>query len=135
MVTVTLAFFFFSLSSWSLVEVRNHYLLKLSLTLLVTKIREAKMEAIQSGKSIRLLFDTSENRLLYRGKRGTTEIIALPTGTTLYATNFPSNTLFFYPTGVPSCGGTITLRSKNARKYIIVTPVTGRVRIGDKPPR
>jgi len=124
----------FSVSSFSIIRLRDAYLLKLSAWQVVTKIRQAKIEAIQSGKDTRLLFDTSGNRVLYRGKSGKTEIISLPKGVKLYTTNFPSNILYFDPTGIPSCGGTVTIRSKEERRYIIVTPVTGRVRFSEKPP-
>ncbi|MGC8778505.1 MAG: GspH/FimT family protein, partial [Candidatus Caldatribacteriaceae bacterium] len=100
----------------------------------LTKIRQAKIEAMQSGKDIRLLFDTSGNRVLYRGKSGKTEIISFPKGIKLYTTNFPSNILYFNSAGTPSCGGTVTIRSGGERRYIIVTPVTGRVRFSEKPP-
>ncbi|MEN3185598.1 MAG: GspH/FimT family protein [Atribacterota bacterium] len=119
---------------FSIVQTRNAYLLKLVGWQLVTKIRQAKIESIQSGKNVRLFFDTSGNRLLYKGKSGKTEVINFPREVTLYATNFPSNTLFFYPTGVPSVGGTVTIRWKVEKRYIIVTPVTGRVRFSEKPP-
>ncbi|MCX6088854.1 MAG: prepilin-type N-terminal cleavage/methylation domain-containing protein [Candidatus Atribacteria bacterium] len=56
----------------------------------------------------------------------------IPEGVVLYRANFiENNILYFYPTGTPSSGGTITLRVKDRLKYVIITPVTGRVRISD----
>jgi hypothetical protein len=56
----------------------------------------------------------------------------------LYSTNFPSNELKFNMGGIPiSGGGTVTLREKLTRKqyYVIVAPVTGRVRVSSLPPK
>lgn len=43
--------------------------------------------------------------------------------------------LRFNNMGRPSSGGTVILKAGNARRYIIVTPVTGRVRISRNPPQ
>ena len=53
----------------------------------------------------------------------------------LFNTNFIDNNLYFYPNGVPSMGGTVTLKNKRGKiLYIIMTPVTARVRISPEPP-
>ena len=53
----------------------------------------------------------------------------------LFNTNFTDNNLYFYPNGVPSMGGTVTLKSKRGKiLYVIMTPVTARVRISPEPP-
>ena len=53
----------------------------------------------------------------------------------LFDTNFTDNNLYFYPNGVPSMGGTITLKNKRGKVlYVIMTPVTARVRISPNPP-
>jgi hypothetical protein len=53
----------------------------------------------------------------------------------LFDTNFTDNNLYFYPNGVPSMGGTITLKNKRGKVlYVIMTPVTARVRISPTPP-
>ena len=53
----------------------------------------------------------------------------------LFNTNFTDNNLYFYPNGVPSMGGTITLKNKKGKVlYVIMTPVTARVRISLNPP-
>jgi len=53
----------------------------------------------------------------------------------LFNTNFTDNNLYFYPNGVPSMGGTITLKNKKGKVlYVIMTPVTARVRISPDPP-
>lgn len=53
----------------------------------------------------------------------------------LISANFGSLTsLHFTPIGIPSSGGTVVLGKGNLRKYIIVTPATGRIWISDSPP-
>jgi len=53
----------------------------------------------------------------------------------LFNTNFTDNNLYFYPNGVPSMGGTITLKNKRGKTlYVIMTPVTARVRVSPNPP-
>jgi prepilin-type N-terminal cleavage/methylation domain-containing protein len=53
----------------------------------------------------------------------------------LFKTNFTNNKVFFYPNGVPSMGGTVTLKNKRGKiLYVIMTPVTARVRVSPEPP-
>jgi len=53
----------------------------------------------------------------------------------LFNTNFTDNNLYFYPNGVPSMGGTVTLKNNRGKiLYVIMTPVTARVRISQNPP-
>jgi prepilin-type N-terminal cleavage/methylation domain-containing protein len=56
-------------------------------------------------------------------------------GVELFKTNFTNNKVFFYPNGVPSMGGTVTLKNKRGKVlYVIMTPVTARVRVSTEPP-
>ena len=53
----------------------------------------------------------------------------------LFNTNFTDNNLYFYPSGVPGQGGTVTLKNKRGKiLYVIMTPVTARVRVSPEPP-
>ena len=53
----------------------------------------------------------------------------------LFNTNFTDNNLYFYPSGIPGMGGTVTLKNKRGKiLYVIMTPVTARVRISPDPP-
>jgi len=53
----------------------------------------------------------------------------------LFNTNFTDNNLYFYPNGVPGQGGTVTLKNRRGKiLYVIMTPVTARVRISTEPP-
>jgi prepilin-type N-terminal cleavage/methylation domain-containing protein len=56
-------------------------------------------------------------------------------GVELFKTNFTNNKVFFYPNGVPGQGGTVTLKNKIGKiLYVIMTPVTARVRVSPEPP-
>lgn len=56
-------------------------------------------------------------------------------GVELFNTNFTNNNLYFYPNGVPSMGGTVTLKNRRGKVlYVIMTPVTARVRVSPEPP-
>ncbi|MBE3114165.1 MAG: prepilin-type N-terminal cleavage/methylation domain-containing protein [Actinobacteria bacterium] len=53
----------------------------------------------------------------------------------LFKTNFTGNKVFFYPSGVPGQGGTVTLKNRRGKiLYVIMTPVTARVRVSPDPP-
>ena len=53
----------------------------------------------------------------------------------LFNTNFTDDNVYFYPNGVPSMGGTVTLKNKRGKVlYVIMTPVTARVRVSPEPP-
>ncbi len=53
----------------------------------------------------------------------------------LFNSNFTDNKVYFYPNGVPNMGGTVTLKNKRGKVlYVIMTPVTARVRVSRDPP-
>jgi len=53
----------------------------------------------------------------------------------LFNTNYTDDKIYFYPNGVPSMGGTVTLKNKRGKVlYVIMTPVTARVRVSTEPP-
>ena len=53
----------------------------------------------------------------------------------LFNSNFTNDKVYFYPNGVPSMGGTVTLKNKRGKiLYVIMTPVTARVRVSPNPP-
>jgi len=53
----------------------------------------------------------------------------------LFNTNYTDDKVYFYPNGVPSMGGTVTLKNKIGKVlYVIMTPVTARVRVSPEPP-
>jgi prepilin-type N-terminal cleavage/methylation domain-containing protein len=53
----------------------------------------------------------------------------------LFNSNFTDDNVYFYPNGVPSMGGTVTLKNRRGKVlYVIMTPVTARVRVSTEPP-
>lgn len=105
---------------------------------LAVRIREVRHVAITSGLNCTITFyDYSKQyRVDLPGER---LWIQLPEGVSIVANNFPlvSNrpTLYFRYTGAPNRGGHVVLRdTQGTFLYVIVTPVTGRVRVDSKPP-
>ena len=133
-VVLALFSFLFAFSFPSLAHLRSTFVGKTVVQKISSQIRIAKIEALNNGKTTKIVFDIARNKYIYTDSSGKSTHSLLPDEVILYRTNFPLNTLRFYSTGTPSCGGTITLRIGNHLKYIIITPVTGRVRIDDKPP-
>jgi len=53
----------------------------------------------------------------------------------LFNSNYTDDKVYFYPNGVPSMGGTVTLKNRRGKiLYVIMTPVTARVRVSPEPP-
>ncbi|MGC9001858.1 MAG: type II secretion system protein [Dictyoglomus sp.] len=46
-----------------------------------------------------------------------------------------NNYVYFNKLGIPSSGGTIAISYKSVRKYIIVTPATGRIYVSNEMPK
>jgi prepilin-type N-terminal cleavage/methylation domain-containing protein len=112
--------------------------LKTSAQELAVHMREARTTAITGGKSCMVVFYEWDHRyrLIYPEERF---FVILPAGIRYGGVNFPNvdgrSTLYFRYTGAPNAGGHVTLRDSSGRRlYVIVTPVTGRVRISDSPP-
>jgi len=62
--------------------------------------------------------------------------VALPGGVDMVLSNFPNDIIRFSARGAPTAGGHICLNSLQTGKfmYVIVAPVTGRIRVSDEPP-
>jgi len=62
--------------------------------------------------------------------------VTLPGTVELVGTTFSQDWLAFAAGGAPVQGGTVMLRDQwsGRLRYVIVTPVTGRVRVSDRPP-
>ena len=104
---------------------------------LAAAMREARETAIAKGQTCTLVFYELGGR--YRlDLPGETVWTKLPAELQLLA-NFPvvdsRATLYFRFTGAPNRGGYVRLQDQQGRRlYVIVTPVTGRVRIDSLPP-
>jgi prepilin-type N-terminal cleavage/methylation domain-containing protein len=106
---------------------------------LASDIRETRHKAIVEGVNCYLVFYEFTGRYKLMGPEGSSWV-SLPQGVSYAANNFPLSmdnrpTLYFRHTGAPNRGGHVGLKDKEGNKlYVIVTPVTGRVRIDKVPP-
>jgi len=106
--------------------------------LLSSELKSTQSRAFYEGVIYKLQFWPPLDRYrIYRQTELITELIKDETldGVNLFNTNFTNNNLYFYPSGVPSMGGTVTLKNKRGKVlYVIMTPVTARVRVSPNPP-
>ena len=102
--------------------------------ILSSELKNTQSRAFYEGVYYKLQFwPTLDRYRIYKQ----TELIddIMLKGIDLFNTNFTDNNLYFYPNGVPSMGGTVTLKNKRGKVlYVIMTPVTARVRISPEPP-
>lgn len=117
----------------------SNYRLEGAARKMAVDLRLVKNEAITSGKACQVKFFVYEQfyRLYLADKNQT---VKLPEGITFQGnTSFPKDPhnpyILFNALGHPSMGGTVILESaKGDRRYIIVTPVTGRIRVSKEAP-
>ncbi len=102
--------------------------------LLSSELKNTQSRAFYEGVYYKLQFWPSLNRYRVYKKTELIDDIILK-DIDLFNTNFTDNNLYFYPNGVPSMGGTVTLKNKRGKiLYVIMTPVTARVRVSPDPP-
>lgn len=108
--------------------------LNVTAALLSSELKLAQSKAFYEGVYYKLQFwPTLDRYRIYKQTELYKEIQL--ENIDLFNTNFTDNNLYFYPSGVPGQGGTITLKNKNGKVlYVIMTPVTARVRISPEPP-
>lgn len=103
-------------------------------------MRRIQQAAITAGVTCEMQFYLANNS--YRRldhAAGETKRIYLPEGIEIYAITFIKSgstyNLTFLRSGAPNRGGTLCIGNKlGDRRYILVTPATGRVRISKEPP-
>ena len=102
--------------------------------LLGSELKNIQSRAFYEGVYYKLQFwPTLDRYRVYRQTELINDIILKDID--LFNTNFTDNNLYFYPNGVPSMGGTVTLKNKRGKVlYVIMTPVTARVRVSPEPP-
>jgi Tfp pilus assembly protein FimT len=99
-------------------------------------LKVVRQEAISSGQPRTVVFYTKNAKYKIVGQAsyflspgidfvGTTNF-------TMRVSELPA--CGFLPSGAPSSGGTVTLGNSNSRRYVIVNPVAGRIRISESPP-
>ena len=102
--------------------------------LLSSELKNTQSRAFYEGVYYKLQFWPTLDRYRIYKQSELIEDIQLK-DVNLFNTNFTDNNLYFYPNGVPSMGGTITLKNKRGKiLYVIMTPVTARVRVSPNPP-
>ena len=102
--------------------------------LLSSELKNTQSRAFYKGVYYKLQFwPTLDRYRVYKQTELIDDIILKDID--LFNTNFTDNNLYFYPNGVPSMGGTVTLKNKRRKVlYVIMTPVTARVRVSPEPP-
>ena len=102
--------------------------------LLSSELKNTQSMAFYEGVYYKLQFwPTLDRYRIYKQTELIDDIILKDIN--LFNTNFTDNNLYFYPNGVPSMGGTVTLKNKRGKVlYVIMTPVTARVRVSPEPP-
>lgn len=99
-------------------------------------LRAAQQEAIYSGQDQMVRFYYSTNSYL----AGTSTRYYLDGADYAAIPNFPTQVsrvpaCIFQASGIPRSGGTVVLVNlENENRYVIVSPVAGRVRIAEQPP-
>ena len=108
--------------------------LNIAATLLSSELKNTQSRAFYEGVYYKLQFwPTLDRYRIYKQTELIDDIILKDID--LFNTNFTDNNLYFYPNGVPSMGGTVTLKNKRGKVlYVIMTPVTARVRVSPSPP-
>jgi hypothetical protein len=102
--------------------------------LLSSELKNTQSRAFYEGAYYKIYFWESLDRYRIYKQTELVEDIILE-DIDLFNTNFNDDNVYFYPNGVPSMGGTVTLKNKRGKiLYVIMTPVTARVRISTEPP-
>ncbi len=102
--------------------------------LLSSELKNTQSRAFYEGVYYKLQFWPTLDRYRIYKQSELIEDIQLK-DVNLFNTNFTNNNLYFYPNGVPGQGGTVTLKNKRGKVlYVIMTPVTARIRISPEPP-
>ncbi len=116
----------------------DHYLLETTARSLAVNMRLAQSHAFTTRHHTFLVFYRFTNQY-YVELSGKKEWVHIPDELRICALNFPISggreTLSFNSTGAPNRGGHVGLENRRGDKlYVIITPVTGRVRISKTPP-
>ncbi len=108
--------------------------LSIAAALLSSELKDAQSKAFYQGVYYKLQFwPTLDRYRIYKQTELIDDIILEDID--LFNSNYTDDKVYFYPNGVPSMGGTVTLKNKRGKNlYVIMTPVTARVRVSPDPP-
>lgn len=118
----------------------THHALFMAARQMAQDIRACQQENMCApGMSVEIVFDVVGDCYYLASGVKTLRKVVLPAGVDLAAVRFSNrgNALSFNSSGVPRPGGgTVTLKSRDESSfyYVIVAPVTGRVRVSPTPP-
>jgi len=102
--------------------------------LLSSELKNTQSRAFYEGVYYKIYFWESLDRYRIYKQTELVEDVVLE-DIDLFNSNFTDDNVYFYPNGVPSMGGTVTLKNKRGKVlYVIMTPVTARVRVSPNPP-
>lgn len=102
--------------------------------LLSSELKNTQSRAFYEGVWYKIEFRASSDKYLIYKPTGLYKDVQLK-DIDLFNSNFTDNKVYFYPNGVPNMGGTVTLKNKRGKVlYVIMTPVTARVRVSPEPP-
>ncbi|HOF02669.1 MAG TPA: type II secretion system protein [Atribacterota bacterium] len=117
-----------------LLIIKQNYDLNVAAHQLEATLKDCQGRAMYTGGYYKIDFYPSLNRYRVYHESVLIEDVQLE-DINLHYTNFTDNKVYFYKTGTPSMGGTVTLKTKSGRTlYVIMTPVTARTRVSTKPP-
>ena len=134
MVVVVIISLFLGLSINGISSLMHWSKLNTAAALLSSELKNTQSRAFYEGVYYKLQFwPTLDRYRIYKQTELIDDIILKDID--LFNTNFTDNNLYFYPSGVPGMGGTVTLKNRRGKVlYVIMTPVTARVRVSPEPP-
>jgi Tfp pilus assembly protein FimT len=99
-------------------------------------LRMARQQAMTSGQPTTVVFypSSAKYKLMGSAYHYLRPGIRYVGNTTFTVKSGGQPVCGFYPSGAPSSGGTVTLGNSSERRYVIVNPVAGRIRVSDSPP-
>jgi prepilin-type N-terminal cleavage/methylation domain-containing protein len=134
MVVVGIVALLLSLSINGIISLIQWSKLNTAAALLSSELKNTQSRAFYEGVYYKLQFWPTLDRYRVYKQTELIDDITLK-DIDLFNTNFTDNNLYFYPNGVPSMGGTVTLKNRRGKiLYVIMTPVTARVRVSPNPP-
>ncbi len=134
MVVVAIVSILLVLSFKGLFIIKENLDLNMTAQQLAAALKECQSCAMYTGSYYNLEFYPSLNRYRVYENWKLIKDVQME-NINLHFTNFTNYEVGFNMKGTPSMGGTVTLKTKHGKTlYVIMTPVTARVRISCSPP-
>jgi len=134
MVVICIISLIIGISANGIISIIQWNKLNRAASILGMHLKSAQSQAFYKGKYYKIQFWESLDRYRIYEQTELKEDIILE-DIELFNTNFTDDNVYFFPNGVPGQGGTVTLKNSLGKKlYVIMTPVTAKVRVSSKPP-